>query len=112
LYPEDGGNVFLRSVGAHLPVYMLLKHRRLQAIKNLLRGFHCRPHDHGHYHDDEYHITSRDIAFGFLTFMIILTNLQVCMPVAVRPGVLQMHPIKLWLERDHLENTGMDEIKI
>lgn len=35
------------------------------------------PHDHGHYHDDnEYQITSRDIAFGFLTFMIILTNLQ------------------------------------
>jgi hypothetical protein len=76
-----------------------------------LRGFNCRHHDHDHYHDDdEYHITPRDIAFGFLTFMIILTNLQVCMPVAVGPGVLQMHPVKLWLERDHLEDLGMDDI--
>jgi hypothetical protein len=75
-----------------------------------LRGFRCRPHDHDHYHhhnDDEYHITSRDIAFGFLTFMIILTNLQVCML-----GVLQLHPEKLCLERDHLENLGMDDIRV
>jgi hypothetical protein len=42
--------------------------------------FGCRAHDHEHYRDDdEYHITPRDIAFGFLTFMIILSNLQVRM---------------------------------
>lgn len=47
--------------------------------------FGCRAHDHDHYRDDdEYHITPRDIAFGFLTFMIILTNLQVRMHLVVK----------------------------
>ena len=38
---------------------------------------------HGHSEDhpsnDEYKITPRDVAFGFLTFLIILSNLQVRM---------------------------------
>jgi hypothetical protein len=47
--------------------------------------FGCRAHDHDHYRDDdEYHITPRDIAFGFLTFMIILSNLQVRMYLVVK----------------------------
>ena len=46
----------------------------------------CRAHDHDHYRDeDEYHITPRDIAFGFLTFMVILTNLQVGMHLVLKP---------------------------
>ena len=47
--------------------------------------FDCRAHDHDHYRDDdEYHITPRDIAFGFLTFMVILSNLQVRMHLVVK----------------------------
>jgi hypothetical protein len=59
-------------------------------------AFPCRHHDHEHYHDDdEYHITPRDIALGFLTFMIILTNLQVRMPSL--GTILGIVPITLWL---------------
>ncbi|XP_069705744.1 uncharacterized protein [Periplaneta americana] len=41
-------------------------------------GHHDHDHDHHHHHDDDddYGIKPRDVAFGFLTFMIILSSLQ------------------------------------
>ena len=47
-------------------------------------------HSEDHPSNDEYKVTPRDVAFGFLTFLIILSNLQVSALIFMggSPGVL------------------------